>query len=139
MVVLIFNESESAMEKQYSDEENEDFLREHFESTKYRGRLESPTVSQHLLNRTCGDSVTLDLNIVDNRIGQARVVSQGCVISQSAASILCETIEGKLLTELKSFDVNMMLKSIRIPLSPRRIKCGLLAFEALQQIMSTIE
>ncbi|QDU11418.1 iron-sulfur cluster assembly scaffold protein [Gimesia aquarii] len=127
------------MEKQYSDEENEDFLKEHFESTKYRGRLESPTVSQHLLNRTCGDSVTLDLNIVNNRIEQARVVSQGCVISQSAASILCESIEGELLSDLKNFDVNMMLKFIRIPLSPQRTRCGLLAFEALKQIMSTIE
>lgn len=127
------------MENQYSAEDDEEFLLEHYESDTYRGRLETPTVSYQMLNRTCGDSVTVDLEVKNNRIEQAKFEAQGCVISQAATSILCETITGMELASLKLFDVSQMLKAIRITLSPRRMRCGLLAWEALQKIITKLD
>ncbi len=127
------------MENQHSAEDDEEFLLEHYESDTYRGRLEAPTVSFQMLNRTCGDSVTLDLELKNNRIEQAKFEAQGCVISQAAASILCETITGMELTSLNLFDASQMLKTIRITLSPRRMRCGLLAWEALQKIKTILD
>lgn len=127
------------MENQHSAEDDEEFLLEHYESDTYRGRLESPTVSFQMLNRTCGDSVTLDLELNDDRIKQAIFEAQGCVISQAAASILCESITGMKFDSLRSFDSTQMLKAIRITLSPRRKKCGLLAWEALQILITTFD
>tara|TARA_R110002111_G_scaffold164386_3_gene230592 strand:- start:52744 stop:53151 length:408 start_codon:yes stop_codon:yes gene_type:complete len=117
----------------------EAFLREHFEESEFRGRLENSSASQTILNRTCGDQVNLDLLIEDNRIQNVAFEAQGCMISQAAASILCEFIEGQSIEQLKQFDAPSMLKQIRIPLSPRRMQCGLLAFQALKQILYSLD
>ena len=123
------------MNNQDSDQDDEDFLREHYESEKYRGRLESPTVSFQMLNQTCGDSIKLDLQLKDKQITQAKFEAQGCVISQAAAAILCDTISGMELASLEAFDAFSMLRAIRIPLSPRRKRCGLLAWEVVQKMI----
>ncbi|WP_339733797.1 iron-sulfur cluster assembly scaffold protein [uncultured Gimesia sp.] len=127
------------MDNHNPDQDEEDFLLEHYESEQYRGRLNAPTVSYQILNRTCGDSVVLDLELKNNLVVQAKFEAQGCVISQAAASILCETITDLELTSLNSFDASCMLKAIRIPLSPRRMVCGLLAWEALQKIKTNLD
>ncbi|WP_198000806.1 iron-sulfur cluster assembly scaffold protein [Gimesia fumaroli] len=130
--------AKQTMETPESDLDDEDFLRAHYESQHHRGRLESPTVSFSLLNRTCGDCVILDLQLEDSQITQAKFEAQGCVISQAAASILCELITGMEIASLKEFDAPAMLQAIRIPLSPRRKRCGLLAWEALQSMLTEL-
>lgn len=122
-----------------NDFDQETFLRDHFEASEFRGRLENPSTSQTILNRTCGDQVTLDLLIKDNTIQDAAFEAQGCIISQAATSILCEFIQGQSIEQLKQFDAPSMLKQIRIPLSPRRMQCGLLAFQALKQILYSLD
>ena len=119
--------------------DDESFLRDHFESSEFRGRLENPSNCQTILNRTCGDQVTLDLIIENDSILDAAFEAQGCLISQAAASILCEFIQGQSVEQLKQFDAPSMLKQIRIPLSPRRMQCGLLAFQALKQILYSLD
>lgn len=122
-----------------SEFDAEAFLREHFEDSEYRGRLENPSYSQDFLNRSCGDQVTLDLLIVESQIREVSFDSQGCMISQAAASILCEFIQGKSIEQLKELDAHQMLALIRTPLSPRRMQCGLLAFKALKQLLYSLE
>ena len=122
-----------------NDFDEETFLRDHFEASEFRGRLENPSSSQTILNRTCGDQVTLDLLIKDNTIQEAVFEAQGCIISQAATSILCEFIQGQSIEQLKQFDAPSMLKQIRIPLSPSRIQCGFLTFQALKQIPYSLE
>ena len=123
----------------FNEFDEETFLRDHFDSSEFRGRLENSSSSQTILNRTCGDQVTLDLLIENNVIRDAGFEAQGCMISQAAASILCEFIHGKPVDQLKQFDAPSMLKQIRIPLSPRRMQCGLLAFQALKQMLYSLD
>lgn len=59
----------------------------------------------------------------------------GCVISQAAASLLCEHVEGRMLGDLAGFTAVDMLDLIDIPLVPKRQRCGLLAFRALKTIV----
>jgi nitrogen fixation NifU-like protein len=121
------------------DFDEESFLRDHFDSSEFRGRLENPSSSQTILNRTCGDQVTLDILLENHVIRGAGFEAQGCLISQAAASILCELIQGKSVDQLKQFDAPSMLKQIRIPLSPRRMQCGLLTFQALKQMLHSLD
>ena len=122
-----------------SEFDAEAFLREHFEDSEYRGRLENPSYTQDFLNRSCGDQVTLNLLIDNDQIQQATFEAQGCMISQAAASILCEFIQGKSIKQIVDFDPHQMLGLIRTPLSPRRMQCGLLAFKALKQILYSLD
>lgn len=119
---------------------DEDFFRFHVESVHFCGSL--PGAHRHgtLLNPRCGDQVTLEAMITgDARIEQLRFQSTGCVVSRAAASILCEYATGKPLLLVRGLAARQMLGLIRIPLSPGRYSCGLLAFHCLQQMIRVDE
>ncbi len=50
-------------------------------------------------NPACGDLVKLSFHVEDGRILQARTTGAGCAVSQAAASLLREQLQGKTLTE----------------------------------------
>lgn len=108
----------------------------HVESPYHRGRLLDPTCTQLERNPVCGDWVRLEMRLDSGgRIEPVYFEGGGCIISQAAASLLCEYVEGRMLPELASFQAKDMLALIDIPLTPRRQQCGLLAFRALKTIV----
>lgn len=118
----------------------DDHILDHFESPYHKGQLPHPTCSHSDRNPICGDQVTLQLVIDDeNRIQQAYFDGKGCAISQAAASILCESVEGKSLTELKDFQARDMLDLLKVPLTASRQKCGLLSFKVLKTMLYSLE
>ncbi|MGE3818863.1 MAG: iron-sulfur cluster assembly scaffold protein [Isosphaeraceae bacterium] len=103
-------------------------------STIHRGRLESPDYQADLNNAFCGDRIHLELG-VDSRsiVERARFDGQGCAISQAAAAMLAEWVEGKPLAEARAFSADDMLEHLGIRPNPARLKCALLAWRALQR------
>lgn len=117
------------------DLDDSDFLA-HFESPYHRGRLTEPSVTQHLRNAACGDWVNLEVRLTGGaRVEAVYFQGQGCIVSQSAASILCERVEGRTLEELAALGPQDMLGWIDVPLLVRRQQCALLAFRALKMIV----
>jgi nitrogen fixation NifU-like protein len=57
----------------------------------------------------------------------------GCVISQAAASLLTEQVIGKHLHDIMKLDAAFMRNLVGIELGPTRVRCALLALEALQK------
>jgi len=92
-------------------------------------------------NPACGDYVELELqaDVNGDMIHKARFEARGCIISQAASSILCEFIEGKGIVHVQQFTPHQMLDLLRIPLSPRRMQCGLLPFRALKALLYSID
>ncbi|AGA25617.1 iron-sulfur cluster assembly scaffold protein [Singulisphaera acidiphila] len=108
----------------------------HFESPYHRGRLTAPSATQHLRNAVCGDWVNLEVRLAGGvRVEAVYFEGQGCIVSQAAASILCERVEGWTLDELATLGPQDMLDWIDIPLLVRRQQCALLAFRALKMIV----
>lgn len=109
----------------------------HYEESRHRGTLASPDRSRNERNPVCGDSVRLELTLGDAgaRVAQARFQAQGCIISQAAASILCEYVEDKQLGALERLTPNEMLKLLQVPLVPGRLQCALLPFRALRALV----
>ena len=108
----------------------------HCESPYHRGRLAKPTCGHVERNAACGDWVRLELRLNEaDRVEAAYFEGGGCVISQAAASLLCEHIEGRTLGDLASLTAADMLDLINVPLLPRRQRCGLLAFRVLKTIV----
>lgn len=114
---------------------DENIILDYFESPQHRGVLELATHQQYVRNPACGDEVTLQLQIDVERIATARFKAAGCMISQAAASMLCEYVEQKRLADLAEFQADDMLNLIGVPLTPRRQQCGLLPFKALKTIV----
>lgn len=114
----------------------EDLYREnildHYKHPRNRGTLEGPDITYEDANPLCGDRIRMDLKVKDGRIEQIRFSGQGCSISQAAASMLCEAVEGKTLEEAKRISRDEMLELLGIELGPVRLKCGLLALKTLK-------
>lgn len=123
---------------QYGDLYEEHIL-DHYESPYHKGRLPNATCSHAGRNPLCGDRVELQLKVDDEgRIEQAYFDGQGCAISQAAASILCEDIEGKRLEEVEQMEPQRMLDLLKVPLTATRQRCGLLGFTVLKTIVYSI-
>lgn len=105
---------------------------EHHRYPRCHGTLDAPDVSIEDANPLCGDHIRMDLRIRDNVLEQVRFSGQGCSISQAAASMLCEHVEGRTLDEIKALSRQDVLDMLGIDLGPVRLKCAMLALKALK-------
>jgi nitrogen fixation NifU-like protein len=113
---------------------------DHYYSSPHRGRLECPDRVCDLDNPLCGDQIHLELRVdADGRIAQVRFDGHGCVISQAATSLLADRVEGGTLDEARQITPADVVKLLGVPLSPTRMKCGLLGWKALQKAVGTGE
>jgi len=116
----------------------EDIL-DHYRNPRHYGHLENATLSYHDSNPFCGDEITLELAIEDDRVVDVAFSGKGCAISQASASMMAEEILGKPLDELKSWDKDNILELLGIPLGPVRLKCALLPLKALKAAVWGLE
>ena len=105
---------------------------EHYRHPRNQGTLEQPDITYEDANPLCGDRIRMDFKIGGGRIEQIRFSGHGCSISQAAASMLCEAVEGKTLDEVKQIGRDDVLEMLGIELGPVRLKCGLLALKTLK-------
>jgi nitrogen fixation NifU-like protein len=130
---------------------------EHYRKPRNKGELPEKTVEIHMANPVCGDEIRLQLQIEGDRIVEARHVGQGCSISQAAVSMMTNLVKGKDLSEAgvlaQKFTAMMHgdeeiakdrtmgdLRALQgVSKFPVRIKCALLAFDALQEAIKKQE
>ncbi|MCY2962066.1 MAG: iron-sulfur cluster assembly scaffold protein, partial [Planctomycetota bacterium] len=105
-------------------------------SPYHRGRIPHSTLAHEAESRVCGDLVHLEL-VLDAtlHIWEAWFDGRGCAISQAAASLLTQMIEGKSAVELRGFQSDDMLALLAVRLSSARRGCGLLPWEVLQSLL----
>ena len=124
---------------------------DHYRNPRNKGDLPEKTVEIHMANPVCGDEIRLQLRVENDRILDARHVGHGCSISQAAVSMMTNLIKGKELSEAEALArrfTDMMhgdeepardkemgdLRALQgVSKFPVRIKCALLAFDALQE------
>jgi len=105
---------------------------EHYKHPRNHGTLEQPDITYEDANPLCGDHIRMDLRVKDGRIAEVRFSGHGCSISQAAASMLCERIEGHPVEEIKQLSRDDVLEMLGIELGPVRLKCALLALKTLK-------
>lgn len=105
---------------------------DHYKRPRNRGTLEHPDITYEDANPLCGDQLRIDIAVKDGRIESIRHSGHGCSISQAAASMLCERLEGRPLEEVKALTREDVLEMLGIELGPVRLKCALLALKTLK-------
>ncbi|MGB8955955.1 MAG: SUF system NifU family Fe-S cluster assembly protein [Tumebacillaceae bacterium] len=121
---------------------------DHAQHPRNFGPLEGG-VAIALRNPTCGDEVTLYLDVRDGQICDARFQGHGCSISMASASMLTEAVrdlpvaealqlhdEFRKLVQGQNADADRLgdLEALGgVAQFPARIKCAMLAWNALQQ------
>ena len=113
-----------------------EFILDHYKRPRNFGTLENPDLTYEEDNPLCGDRIRIDLNLEEGRVADVRFTGQGCAISTAAASILTQKIKGEPLERVRAFSKEEMLEALGVPLSPIRLKCGLLALKVLKTGLS---
>jgi nitrogen fixation protein NifU and related proteins len=135
----------------------QELILQHYRKPKKRGGLEGADVEIAMNNPLCGDEITLRLRVEGDRIEAVRFEGHGCSISQASASMMADQLEGKSLEEAHALTgrfTEMMhgnpeaasdrgLGDLRalagVAKFPVRIKCALLAWNALQEAEKELE
>lgn len=110
-----------------------DFLLDHYENPRNRGRLENPDAQMTWGNPGCGDVLTLYLKVSDD--GQITDISfegEGCTVSQASASILTEKLKGQPLSYAEQLTVDDVTSWVGREIMFSRPRCALLALSTLK-------
>ena len=68
---------------------------EHSRSPENKGELAAATVRERGHNPSCGDEITLELQIEGGIIKDAAFTGVGCAISQASTDIMIDLMRGK--------------------------------------------
>ncbi|HCI81245.1 MAG TPA: SUF system NifU family Fe-S cluster assembly protein [Ktedonobacter sp.] len=110
-----------------------EYILDHYRNPRNYGTLEEPSVHSEDSNPLCGDQLAMDLLVEGDRVAEVRFRGRGCAISQAAASMLSEMIEGKTVEEVTQLGKDDVLEALGVPISPARTKCAFLSLRVLHR------
>ncbi len=110
-----------------------EYILDHYRNPRNYGKLDQPDVHSEDSNPLCGDQLSMDLQLEDNRVKSVRFQGRGCAISQASASMLSEMIEGKTVQEVVALNKSSVLDELGISISPARTKCAFLSLRVLHR------
>ncbi len=114
-------------------QENVEFILDHYNHPRRKGRLEDPDILVNGGNPGCGDVVTLYVKLDGNdRIEDVRFDGQGCTISMAASSLLMEKVIGKTLQEVEAMDYRELIDELGREVVESRLRCATLAMDTLK-------
>jgi len=102
-----------------------------FKNPKNKGTLENPTHENSRNNPLCGDEITIQLVVEEDKIKEVKFSGQGCAISQASASMLTDKIKEMAIQDVKSLNKDDILEMLHIHISPGRLKCALLSLDTV--------
>jgi len=105
-----------------------------YENPTHRGPLEDADISVNGGNPGCGDIVTLHLKINPaGRVEEIRFEGEGCTISQAAAELVAERMEGSSLEEIEQLQHDVIVDELGREVVMSRPRCATLALGTLKQ------
>ncbi len=132
----------------------DEILIDHNNHPIHKHDLDCPDYRCDGVNPSCGDEITIQLNIKDGVITDGSFTGSGCAISQASADIMLELLIGKTVEEakklselfarmikgevtdeeLETLDEASVLKDISH--MPARVKCAMLGWRTINEILS---
>ena len=133
----------------------QEIILDHYRNPHHKGLREPYDVEVHHVNPTCGDEVTLRVQVAEGVVADVSYEGQGCSISQASTSVMTDLVIGKQVDEaLATSDAFLALMQSRGTLEPdedvledgiafagvsrypARVKCALLGWMAWKDATS---
>lgn len=124
-------------------------IMDHYKNPRNRGEMNEDVVTINLNNPTCGDRISLQLQVENGIVANAKFTGEGCSISMSSASMMTEAVKGRTFEEAMDmanrfsalmkgeaveFEENEDIEALSgVNKFPARIKCATLAWNALRK------
>ena len=115
-----------------ADQMYQENILDHYRNPHNFGFLDNPDADANDYNPLCGDKVGIQLKINGNKIKEIKFYGSGCAISQAAASMLTDEINGKTVDDIMKLTKEDVLDLLGIEISYARLKCALLALKVLK-------
>ena len=132
-----------------------DIIMEQSMATYNKKRLENHTGSEHGHNPSCGDDITLEIVMENDKIKDLAYTGHGCAISQASTSIMIDLLKGRTKDEALNL-ISTFLKMIKredvdkeelekledanalqnISNLPARVKCAELAWYTMEKLLT---
>ena len=136
-----------------------ELIMEHSMNSANKKNLEAPDLCELGHNPNCGDEIKLEIKLSEDKktIQDMAFSGHGCAISQASTSIMIDTLRGKTIDEAKEIIktyIGMIkretqseeeLKKLEDAIAfknisnmPARVKCALLAWHTLEEMIEKI-
>ena len=114
-------------------QERIDLILDHFENPRHAGPLDGADAVYTSNNPSCGDVVTVYLR-TDGSGGPVALAfeGRGCTISQAAASMAMEMLNGLTLAQLDGVAAEPLLEKLGPEIAVARQRCATLAFNSVK-------
>ncbi len=110
-----------------------EFILDHYNHPRHKGKLEDPDILVNGGNPGCGDTVTLYVKVDgDDRVTDVMFDGQGCTISMAASSLLTEKVLGKTLADVEAMDYGEIIDELGREVVQSRLRCATLAMDTLK-------
>ena len=113
---------------------------DHYEDPYHRGDCDHPTHRGEQISAGCRgdgeDSISIQLRVLDGIIQQAWFQGEGCIVSQAAASLLMERIEGGSLAAAESLNSTDLIRLLQLDNAHESVACCDLVSDALKAAIS---
>ena len=128
-------------------------IMDHYKSPRNKGLKDDESyVKLRLKNPSCGDDITIQVKLENNKITSIRHEGSGCSICCSSASVMSEVLKGKTIEEAKAIieDYYRLIKGEEVNDEealdeaiayqgvanfPARVKCATLSWRAVGAIL----
>lgn len=131
---------------------------DHYKNPQHRGLIDPFDAEVHHVNPTCGDEVTLRVQVSDGTIAGLGWAGEGCSISQASTSVMSELVSGRPVADALALEakfLELMQSQGRAELTeadedelqdavafegvskyPARVKCALLGWMAMKSAIA---
>ena len=131
----------------------QELILEHYRNPRNQRKLADSTAEARVANPVCGDEITVQILLDGERIEDVAFDGHGCAISQASVSMMTDLVKGSERSEairLANLFSDMMqgsegassdrslgdLRALEgVSKFPVRIRCALLAFDALREAL----
>lgn len=108
---------------------------DHYKNPRNFGSFKKNNNPHHEENPSCGDRISMEVEIKNGKIVDIKFSGEGCAIAIASASMLTEKVKGKKIEEVNSIELDDIQKMLGIPITPARRKCAVLGLHVLKQII----
>ena len=123
-----------------------DIIMEHSMNSYNKKDLDNYDYCQMGHNPNCGDEIKIQIKLNNDIIEDMAFTGHGCAISQSSTSVMIDTLKGKKITEAKEIIetfIGMIKRKLEDAIAfknvanmPARVKCALLAWHTIEEILN---
>jgi nitrogen fixation NifU-like protein len=113
-------------------------LTKRFRNPKFVKKLKNPNAVGEVGNIRCGDIMSLELEVKDNKIKDIGFQTFGCPAAIASSDVICELAKGKTLEQAGKLTKEDIIKKLK-KMPPIKIHCSVLGIEALKKAIKNYE